>query len=276
MRRLVIASLACAALASGSAIAADMPLKAPAPPPPAWSWTGFYIGVQGGAGWGTSEDLATSFQNCTAGVCGPVTPFGAPGVERSTYTINGLHGGGTVGLNWQSGQIVFGVEADISGANIDGTGDCSESLGRSFNQGFTSSSAGCHTKLTWFGTAAGRLGVTIDHALLFVKAGGAWAHFDQDATMTTFVTNGPGSLTGTTALGTTRTGYMVGTGIEYALGSNWSAKVEYDFMDFGTKSLNFPFTGTTFGPVTVPLFADDRERVHVVRAGLNYRFNWGH
>ncbi len=118
----------------------------------------------------------------------------------------------------------------------------------------------------------GRLGVTIDHALVFVKAGGAWAHFDRDVTLGV-IANGPGGAQGNGSFGENRSGVTLGTGIEYALGSNWSAKVEYDYMDFGTKSSVLATTGTLFGAGNVNnLTVDVRERVHVVRAGLNYRF----
>jgi outer membrane immunogenic protein len=276
MKKLLLGSSILLGMAA-TAAAADLSVYSKAPPP-AWSWSGFYFGVQGGTGWGTSEDLATGF--CPAGPGGglcatPILFSPATGILRSSYTLNGLHGGGTAGFNWQTGPIVLGVEGDLSGANIEGTGDCSESLGRTFNQGGFFTAGGCHTKLTWFGTVTGRLGVTVDHALLYVKAGGAWGHFDQDAAMSLFIANGPGGGPSSAAvLGTNRSGYTVGTGIEYALwSSNWSAKVEYDFMDFGTKNLTFPFVGNLFGAGnTANLFVDDRERVHVVRVGLNYRF----
>jgi len=277
MKRLVIVSLACAALGCGSAIAADLPLKASAPlPPPAWSWSGFYLGVQGGSGWGTTEDSATSFVNCFGGTCLAPQTFTPPGAERSSYTINGFHGGGTAGFNWQFGQIVAGVEGDISGANIEGTGDCA--LGFSFNLGTGHAPAGCHTKMTWFGTLTGRLGVTVDHALVFVKAGGAWANFDRDVTLGLIANTPPGvPFQGNGSFSENRSGVTIGTGVEYALGTNWSAKVEYDYMDFGTKSATFATTGTLFGAGNVNnLNVDVRERVHVVRACLNYRFNWGH
>src|ERR1700730_3417456 len=94
-----------------SAVAADLPpvyTKAPTPPPAAWSWTGFYLGLQGGAGWGTRQDSLTATQTCPLGVCGPiipVTPF--PNLFQSPYGLNGLHGGGTAGLNWQTGPVIW-------------------------------------------------------------------------------------------------------------------------------------------------------------------------
>src|SRR5262249_41570447 len=130
------------------------------------------------------------------------------------------------------------------------------------------SATSCHTKMNWFATLTGRLGVAVDHALLFAKAGVAWANFDRDVVVGIPAT----SVTASASLSDTQTGFVLGTGIEYAFKGNWSAKVEYDYMDFGTVSQKFSFHGPLFDPFTANIFADDRERVHIVRIGLNYRF----
>jgi outer membrane immunogenic protein len=259
MKKLLLGSVVLAAMIVGSAKAADLPLKVPAyaPPPLAasWSWTGFYLGVQGGAGWGTEERSSTALE-CSPVQC--VLPFGIPPNE-SSFTLNGWHGGGTAGFNWQLGPIVFGAEGEISGANISGKADCTALFRNLF--GFTSSST-CHTNLPVFGTVTGRLGVAVDHALFYVKAGGAGAHLNHNINTVPF--------SGST--GDNRWGFTAGTGIEYAFWGNWSAKLEYEFMDFGTKNIVFAVQtpGEAFN-----IFMDDRERIHVVKAGLNYRFSWG-
>jgi outer membrane immunogenic protein len=160
--------------------------------------------------------------------------------------------------------------------------------------------ASCHTRLTSFGTVTGRLGfAATDRALVFVKTGGAWGNFDRSViagstgpgpgsvvgatasvsdtrwgvTVGTGTGPGPGSVVGATAsVSDTRWGVTVGTGVEYALFRNWSAKVEYDFMDFGTHNEKFHFTGPALPGGSLDLYSDDREQVHVVRFGLNYRF----
>jgi outer membrane immunogenic protein len=231
-------------------------------PLPAWSWTGFYIGVQGGTGWGTSDLNGTSFGIPELGIFFSAVPNGS----SASYGLNGWHGGGTVGYNWQAGQLVFGVEGDISGANINGRGDCTFAAS---GFGFSGSQSGCTTKMTWFGTLTGRLGVAVDHALIYVKAGGAWAHFDH--TMTGAIVNVQQVRPGPSAnLGDNRSGGTAGIGIEYAFWNNWSAKLEYDYMDFGTR--NFSFAGP-FG-LTFINNEDVRERVHVIRGGVNYRFRY--
>jgi outer membrane immunogenic protein len=270
MKKLLVASALLTSLVAGPAMAADLAYKTPSPPPPpALSWSGFYIGVQGGAGWGTTEDNLTALGICNAaGACagGAINP---PGLLRDSYGVNGWHGGGTIGWNWQTGPIVFGVEGDISGANINGNSGCGAGVG--VGVGINSA---CATNMTRFATATGRLGFTVDQALLYVKGGGAWAHFDRTLTSGVLGVGVAGTAFSTPTIGESRQGFAFGAGVEYAFWGNWSAKLEYDYMDFGTKSFAF----TTFSPVTLVTVTstfDDRERVHLVRAGLNYRFNWG-
>jgi outer membrane immunogenic protein len=168
MKKLLLGSAMSIAMVA-SASAADIYVKAP---PPVWSWTGFYFGVEGGGGWGKSDTTGLSYVASTGGS----GPFG-PGFQNSN-NLSGGFGGGTVGFNWQAGQLVFGLEADISGANITGTGDCSSTFGFVF--GATRGTSTCNTNLTELATATGRLGLAIDHALLYVKGGGAWAHFNHN------------------------------------------------------------------------------------------------
>jgi outer membrane immunogenic protein len=273
VKHLLLSGFALTALAISPAMAADMPLKAPAPPPPIFSWTGFYIGVEGGAGWGTNEESAPQWQSCNTGtgVCGPIIVFLPAGAERSSYELNGWHGGGTVGFNWQNGLVVLGVEGDFSGSNIQGTSSCA--LGWDFNvNGVVAAPSGCTTKLAWFGTATARAGLAIDHALVYVKAGAAFGHFNESATVG-FISNGPPTgLSATTSLSDNRLGVTAGIGVEYAVGGGWSGKIEYDYMDFGTKNYIFSFTGTLEGATVLNLSVDDREVVHVVKAGVNHKF----
>ena len=201
--------------------------------------------------------------------------------QRSSNALSGFHGGGTAGYNFQYGQVVFGVEGDFSGANIRGKRRLFELAG--FVIANATTNAGCHAKMTWFGTGTARLGLTVDRALIFIKGGGAWAHFDESATANdvlslgggALVVGAPGSLTSTRS--GTRGGFTFGTGVEYALGSNLSAKVEYDYMDFSANNVTYVFAGPRFGPgTTANLGVDEHQRIHLVKAGLNYRFNYWH
>jgi len=109
-------------------------------------------------------------------------------------------------------------------------------------------------------SVTGRLGYTWGPALLYVKGG--WAY--QDATETLFVSAPAVDASfGTT---TKSNGYTVGAGLEYLFTQNWSGKIEYQYYDFGNTTFTAP-------PTLVGLSAKNDQ--HVVKAGLNYRFNWG-
>ena len=145
MKRLVLASLGALAVVTmmGAANAADlprrhaMPTKAPMYEAP-YNWSGFYVGINGGAGWGHSNWDA----------------YGT-GVNTSGGLV-----GGTVGYNYQMGQTVFGLEGDIDWADLRGSGTCG---------GFS-----CETRNDWLATARGRLGYSFGRVLPYVTGGGAF------------------------------------------------------------------------------------------------------
>ncbi|HKM55194.1 MAG TPA: hypothetical protein VJY33_17425 [Isosphaeraceae bacterium] len=125
MKKLLLTGVAFTALVTGSAMAADQaapafrrPVLVEAP----FSWSGFYIGIQGGAGWGATDLNQTSVAVSGLGFPTPATPV--TNFESASYPLNGWHGGGTAGYNWEIGQLVLGVEGDISAANINGRGNC--------------------------------------------------------------------------------------------------------------------------------------------------------
>ena len=101
--------------------------------------------------------------------------------------------------------------------------------------------------------------MTVDHALLYVKGGVAWAH--DKYSIDNF-------LRGSASGSETRTGWVFGGGVEYAFTHNWSGKVEYNYMDFGTKSVDFCDSNDCL-PFDVP------QRIHAVKVGVNYKFDWG-
>jgi outer membrane immunogenic protein len=268
--------LLCAALMTVSATAADFgaPLyRAPVVAAP-FAWNGFYLGIQSGAGWG-----ATDLNTTSASVIFPPEASGTvpTNFQSASYPLNGWHGGGTIGFNWQTGPVVLGVEADVSGANIEGRGDCTSAVG--FGSVLNTNSS-CHTSMSWLATFTGRAGFAVEHALWYVKGGVALAHFNHDITSGSAILEivKPADSGAAASASETRTGGAFGVGVEYAFWSNWSAKLEYDYMDFGTRSLTFAQTFVLTGAVgpTASFIntMDLREQVHVIRAGLNYRFDW--
>ncbi len=235
MRRICIA-LFLTAFTGAAAIAADIPARMPAKAPamvpvPVFTWTGFYIGLHAGYGWGDSswvDDPALT------------------GLALGSHKISGALAGGQIGYNWQTGPWVFGIEADAAWADIKG----------SHVDQFLSD---LHTKLRAVGTVTGRVGHAWNNHLLYVKGGGAWGSFKYDD----FFTLG-GPLNG--ASSNSRWGWTAGAGWEYGFTRNWSVKVEYNYLDFGSDT--FTFNGGIGG---VYLQTIDNH-VHVVKGGVNYRF----
>jgi outer membrane immunogenic protein len=141
MKQTVLASLGLLAIAATTspAMAADLPVrptvKAPAYVPQAYNWSGFYLGVNGGYGFGTSSFTGTD-----------------------NFNINGGLVGGTAGYNWQVGQAVFGLEGDGDWSGIKGSTT-------------TGCPAGCETRNDWLATFRGRLGYAADRFLPYITGG---------------------------------------------------------------------------------------------------------
>jgi outer membrane immunogenic protein len=141
MKKLLLASVGMLALGVASASAADIARRPPLVAQPVYvapfSWTGAYVGINGGYGWGNSS-------------------FSTPFPSGSFNTSGGLVGG-TLGYNWQVNQIVFGVEGDLDASWIKGSGTCA--------------GLSCQTKNTWLGTVRGRLGYAVDRFMPYVTGG---------------------------------------------------------------------------------------------------------
>jgi outer membrane immunogenic protein len=251
-KKIVLTGVALAALLGGSAMAADLstaPMYKAPPPVAVWSWTGFYIGINGGYGFG-SNDFTQSLTQ--PGIV-------ASSFDKHTVAPKGGLFGGQAGYNWQVGNVVLGVEGDAQWADQHGTSCgfiCTNQQGAT--AGITVSQ-----KLEWFATARGRLGWANDGYLLYVTGGGAWGGIDENQTL--FLP--AGTLAGSSS--TTKSGWTVGGGIEARLWGNWTGKLEYLHMDLGNMTSVFvpdPVAGITI--VTTSRIHND-----LIRAGLNYKFN---
>jgi outer membrane immunogenic protein len=173
---------------------------------------------------------------------------------------------------------IFGIQADAHWADIEGHGSC-------FDAGAVATaglSFGCNDKVSSFGTVTGRVGAAVDRALIYAKGGWAW-EFGQHSLNPTApfnVMGGNNSQSSITADSSSqfRTGWTFGAGIEYAFAQNWSALIEYSYLDFGTKSANSTHLLSQPNNVpasfVIPIMATATERFNIVKAGLNYKFNW--
>lgn len=253
---------------AGTAAAADMPLKAPAPiVAPAFSWTGFYLGVNAGGAWGKADTKLTgsdaSFQT---GYYEFVDAAGTRSFSPSSFI-----GGVQAGYNWQVRNIVLGLEADFNSMRLKG------SLDERFSgtPAFPVASYVIHTEVatSWFATARGRAGIASHGLLLFGTGGIAMTEIElsQNANFPTF----PGRFE-TVNVSKTKVGWTIGGGFEWALANNWSVKGEYLYADFGSVTA----AGTTSPALSAVSFDPSRPwthsadvTAHIVRAGLNYRFN---
>ncbi|MBV8513077.1 MAG: porin family protein [Xanthobacteraceae bacterium] len=251
MKKLAIALLSASALCAGlcqGASAADLGVRAAPPPAPvviAPTWTGFYIGGNVGAGWAKNDTSVGGVLPAT--VVGTAVPFSIP---LTSQTMSGFIGGVQGGYNYQFGTFLVGVEADGDWGKVDGTAPCLVVVS-------------CYSKVKSLVDVGGRAGVIVDKALIYVKGGGAWAWTDFNAAV---------SIAGLSAaqnVSTNRSGAFLGTGIEYAFMPNWTAKVEYDYYDFGTKTIS---TSVAAAGVVLPVSATSKLTEQTVKFGVNYKF----
>jgi len=206
MQKTIFGAGLAVALATVSAQAADLPRGQyrPYAPPPAmavYSWMGPYLGANLGYQWGETTN-------------NPTDP-------------SGITGGLQAGYNWQTGQFVYGVEADIQ---LSGSED---------------TFAPWKFSNPWFGTVRGRAGYAMNNVLFYATGGLAYGSIRGEI--------------GGLSENRTSLGWTAGVGVEVGLTQNWSAKIEYLYMDLTDRS--FTVTGT-----------DNGLEQNLVRFGVNYRF----
>jgi outer membrane immunogenic protein len=241
-------------------------------PPPVvatWSWTGFYIGGHVGAGFGNKWWNSTGQSPFVAL---PVAPQEV-GHNFGTTSVDGFLGGAQVGFNYQSGALVWGVEGDWSWTAMKGQFTCPE-IGAAAGPPFAFST--CSSKIEWMATLVGRIGVTVDRALVYVGGGAAWAHEKDHLSCTNVDCGAPDTAIFTWDGKDTKFGWTFLTGVEYAVGSNWSARIQYNFYDLGDQDVRLiPSQDGCFAGGCAAFDVTTRLRTHSIKAGLNYRFDWG-
>jgi outer membrane immunogenic protein len=243
MKKHLLAAALCS-LGSAPVIAADLPVRPYTKAPvlaAVYDWTGFYVGVNAGVGLG--RDRVQS--NFLVGGNPPYSFYESP---------QGGFGGGQIGYNWQTGSalgpIVLGLEADIQGGGL--------SDDRTNFNFFGLVTTGFTQKLDWFGTVRGRVGIANGPVLSYVTAGYAFGDVKTNATQSAF------GLTTAFSTDRTQSGWVVGSGVEAALGGNWTGKIEYLYLNLGNK--------TDFGvPFLIPGYISSEIRENIFRVGLNYR-----
>jgi outer membrane immunogenic protein len=250
LRKLLLASVGAVVLA-GSAVAADLPSRAPPPvylpPAPIFTWTGVYIGGQIGYAWGNQKYYYAH----------PLGSFG-----DYSYNSNGVIGGAHVGYNLQLAQWVLGLEGDVDGQS--NSKSYTNSVYHPFYGNFNTSLS---TKASIQGSIRGRVGIAFDRVLIYGTGGVAFGGFNG-----TFNTNFPifaGYYGGYDSVSTTRVGWTAGGGIEYAVTNNWSVRAEYRYTDFG-RSTYYPINSFGFAPGS---YVNRHFTENRVQVGFSYKFD---
>lgn len=219
-----------------AAHAADMsvPVKVPATPAAVvYDWTGLYVGINGGYGWGNQDPLQLL----------------ANGFDRTSFNITGGVFGGTLGAQIQKGHVLLGVEADLDWADITGSGVTTPTiLGRPSNITLNMSN-----KTDGVATARLRFGGAFDNLLLYGTAGAAFLHESANGSSIAGLPCGTVGVLTTCNGSAWRPGLAAGLGAEYAFSPNWSLKGEYIYV-LGVG------TGVS------------KDELNLVRAGINYKF----
>jgi outer membrane immunogenic protein len=226
MKRLLLAAVGLVAVAVTSALAADMPRSRPLPPPRAPAYVPFF--TWNGFYMGINAGYAFGTSKWTDTVTQDTT---------GSFNANGPMVGGTIGYNLQLGTFVVGLEGDFDWSGIKGS--------------TTVLCGTCETKNNWLGTARGRIGYAFDRFMPYLTAGAAFGDIK-------------GTVLGGGTFSDTKVGWTGGGGVEYFFTDNWSAKLEYLYVDLGKGNCDAVCSGGN--PVDVTL------KTSVVRGGVNYKF----
>jgi outer membrane immunogenic protein len=240
---------------------ADMaaPVYKAAPPLAYYNWTGFYFG--GNVGYGVGEDPIGQVLSSSAGATD--TNF-----TRTVVAPKGVIGGVQFGYNVQSQSWLAGVEFDFQGS---GQQDKACAITCSIVNtpgGTTQQTLNVEQKLQYFGTARARIGAVDNNVLYYVTGGGAYGRVSETANVI-FNLPGTGATSASNEITDNRFGWVVGAGIEAGLWGNWTAKVEYLYMDLGHLAANN--VGFALPGITATVTTNSSIRDNIVRAGVNYR-----
>jgi outer membrane immunogenic protein len=229
MKRLLLAAVGILAVVVTPASAADMPPSRSLPLPRVPAYVPFF--TWNGFYVGVNAGYGFGHSSWTDTV-----------LQASTgnFKIKGPLAGGTAGYNLQLGTFVLGLEADLDWSNIKGSS--------------TNCFGTCQTANNWLGTGRGRIGYAFDRFLPYVTAGAAFGDVE-------------GTFVGIGSFKKTKVGWTGGAGVEYAFIDNWSAKIEYLYVDLGKTTCDAACAAPAAAdPVSVTF------KSNIVRAGVNYKF----
>lgn len=240
-----IALLAGASLAVSAGVAfAQDPFSGPTP----GNWSGPYIGLHAGYGWGEWDGKFFDHKD-------KVIPYVRDGEHLGkSVDLDGFLGGAQFGYNFQSGPFVFGVEGDIAWSDISGSEEWHKTNHGNWDWRLESD-------INWLATLRGRAGITNGPALFYLTGGLAFADVDSRYSLA------KGERTWSGKASDTLTGWTAGGGVEFALGQSWSMKAEYLYIDLGKTDVILDDE-----ICWKPEEFDGDLNLHTFRIGFNYNF----
>jgi len=246
MKKFLLGAIGLVALGLASpAVAADIPMpaysKAPAMIPAFYDWSGFYIGLNGGGG---------SSRKCWDLVATPALGTLTPPSPEGCHNATGATAGGQLGYRWQSGPVVFGLEAQGNWADFKGS-----------NTNLFLPATRDQSRIDAFGLFTGQIGYSWNTVLVYAK-GGAAVTDDRYATFTI-----PGGVL-IDRIRETRVGGTIGGGVEFSFAPDWSVAAEYDHLFMGTRNVNAVTPAGVFS-------ATDRVHQDVDLATVRVNYRWG-
>jgi outer membrane immunogenic protein len=279
MKRIFIAL--AAALCATAAVAADLPSRKSAPafvaPPPVYDWTGFYIGAQGGYGWGAQTMPLAYYQNGWLVAPGegevPVptfAPYDYSSGARAFVNASGAFAGGVIGYNQQIGsRFVVGVDGDFN-VRIGGHGATATFVMPTAGVMPTIGTIG--STWNWASTIDGRAGfLVLPNLMLYARGGLALVQTSGNIGVADLYTLSQGW--GST--GKVFAGWNVGGGVEYKITPNLSAKIQYTHIDLGAHYVRV--NGVAWGAAAPALYdqlayvGKSHPREDAVTVGVNYQ-----
>ena len=281
-------------LAQAADLSAPMPVKAlPRAVATVYDWTGFYVGVNAGAAW-TSSDVGTTVCNGDPRTCywssfDPTTPATVMNAGRGHFSDTLFTGGAQIGANWQREALVLGVEADINSFHLRAARSASTLYGGRDDEGAPNlggATLADSVSTNYLATVRGRLGYAAGTLLVYATGGAAFADVSHDHSYGEFgfgsappcVNTNESSNFCAHGSGSTHVGWTAGAGAEWAFAGNWTMKAEYLHVDLGnasSTSLLLDETGTKpalTGGAQQVLTHSASLTADLVRFGVNYRF----
>ncbi|MBZ0216436.1 MAG: outer membrane beta-barrel protein [Fimbriimonadaceae bacterium] len=221
IKKLLVGSVSALALAGAAIVtpAAVTPATGAdyGTPDLAYDWSGWYWGLKGGFGSGDARQTALT--------------------STGDYTIDGYLFGTMSSYNYQTGNLVIGLDADSGFSGIEGT-----------TAATNASCGGCTTEINWLSTVRGRVGIAMDRVLPFVTAGVAFGEVEATRPIAGGGTDDDIYF-----------GYVLGAGVDWAFADGWHARLDYQYVDLGTETMAF-----AGGPVRVGV-----NDLHLVRVGIS-------